>query len=142
MVTLLLSNISGGRAGGPYNFTWYDANGNLFTEFYSSTLDSLDVGTYSVVITDNSGCNSGIVSPITGLATIVFQMNLAPGCYKDSVLVNNICPGASQGEAMFILGDAWTSYNLYTDTFGTPIPDILTLLLLLILQVWLLVFII
>ena len=116
-----LSNISGGT-GGPYNFTWYDANGNLLQNSTSSTLDSLDVGTYSVVITDNSGCNSGIVSPITGLATIVFQMNLAPGCYKDSVLVNNICPGASQGEAMFILGDAWTSYNLYTDTFGTPIP--------------------
>jgi gliding motility-associated-like protein len=115
-----LSNISGGT-GGPYNFTWYDANGNLLQNSTSSTLDSLDVGTYSVVITDNSGCNSGIVSPITGLATIVFQMNLAPGCYKDSVLVHNICPGASQGEAMFILGDAWTSYNLYTDTFGTPI---------------------
>ena len=76
-----LSNISGGT-GGPYNFTWYDANGNLLQNSTSSTLDSLDVGTYSVVITDNSGCNSGIVSPITGLATIVFQMNLAPGCYK------------------------------------------------------------
>lgn len=124
-----LDLVTGGFPNGvnpPYNYAWYDANGWLLQSSASNTLSSIDTGAYSVIITDNNiGCSSTVIAGSVSL-NITLQMTLAPACFKDSILTNNTCPLANNGQAIFILGGGWQGSQLYDTssiTIGMPNQD-------------------
>ncbi|MDC0204722.1 gliding motility-associated C-terminal domain-containing protein [Flavobacteriales bacterium] len=98
----------------PYNYAWYDTLGNILQNSSSNILDSLGIGMYYVLITDNgpNGCESD---------SIVFQMSLAPPCNPDSVLTHNVCPGTNEGAAQLNYLAGYITYK-FVDSLFIDIP--------------------
>jgi len=90
-------SVSGGVS--PYSYSWNDANGQT-----TSTANGLEAGTYSVTVTDDSGCQDSTSATVDQPDGITF---------KEADIIDESCPDARDG-AVFVEADGGTPPYIYS----------------------------
>ncbi|MBC7845308.1 MAG: gliding motility-associated C-terminal domain-containing protein [Flavobacterium sp.] len=117
-------NVVGGT--GPYTFAWSGPNG------FSSpnqNLTALFAGTYTLIVTDNSGCAKNLSVPITQTPEIKITANTTPiVCYGDNnASINLVVSGgvAPYSIAWSNLGTGTSQNNLSAGDYTITVTDAL-----------------
>ena len=100
-----------------YSVTWTDINGdtlpsttNNIPNNTTNTINGLDTGVYFLSVVDNGLC--GDTTTFTTQDTIEFN----PPCQSVDSVINNICPGATEGEIHIYSLFGFNIYSLFDST--------------------------
>jgi hypothetical protein len=93
---IILDSISGGNA--PYDYYWFDSNGDTLSDFI--LIDTLSVGNYTLTINDNIGCphliqNFFITEPNFALISNIDDSNVTCYNYCNGTLISTSFDGTA-----------------------------------------------
>ncbi|MEM8523810.1 MAG: gliding motility-associated C-terminal domain-containing protein [Bacteroidota bacterium] len=111
----------------PYTFQW--SNGILETSDNSSTIENLAVGTYTVTVTDASGCETTETIEVSDDGGLNLEIDSAPTtCKGDTDGMANVIPSGGMAPYRFAWSDGQTTgsaINLAAGTYSVTVTDIM-----------------
>ncbi|MBT6649856.1 MAG: hypothetical protein HOB54_00625, partial [Flavobacteriales bacterium] len=96
----------------PYTYQWLDINGDTIIGETLATIDSISVGTYSVLVKDNTTC------VVTGTVDIIVPVN--PIQIDSLIIIENSCFGINDAQIEILASGGQSPYS-YSNTGGLNI---------------------
>jgi len=96
----------------PYTYQWLDINGDTIIGETLATIDSISVGTYSVLVKDNTTC------VVTGTVAIIAPVN--PIQIDSLIIIENSCFGINDAQIEILASGGQSPYS-YSNTGGLNI---------------------